>query len=82
MNGCEGIFRVNVDVYPKSCSKLECPCEGDKFRLLCRSPTGSGQTSMSESRVTTAYPAGCAMLNKAATIREIFNVQIANRLIC
>jgi hypothetical protein len=38
MNGCEGIFRVIINVYSYSYSKLECQHEGDKFNLLCRSP--------------------------------------------
>jgi hypothetical protein len=37
INGCEGIFRVSIDVYPHSCSKLEGPGEGDKFSLSCGS---------------------------------------------
>jgi hypothetical protein len=61
MNGCEGIFRVSVDVYLYSCSELDCLCEGNKFSLLYRSPTGSGQASVTESRVTTAYPAKCVL---------------------
>jgi hypothetical protein len=39
MNGCEGIFRVNIEVYSYSCSDLECPHEGDKF--CAEVPTGS-----------------------------------------
>jgi hypothetical protein len=39
MNGSEGIFRVSVEVYPYSCSKLEHLHEGDMFSILCRNPT-------------------------------------------
>jgi hypothetical protein len=54
MNGCEGIFRVSVDVYLYSCSELECPREGDKFSLLCTSPYWQWRgASVTESKVTT-----------------------------
>jgi hypothetical protein len=76
MNGCEGIFRVSVDVYLYSCSKLECLPEGDKFSLLCRS---GGWASMTES--SHHLMVVCAVLHKAAAICEIFNVWTAHRLI-
>jgi hypothetical protein len=60
MNGCEGIFRISVDVYPYFFSELEHQYQGDKFSLLCKEvPTGSRQASVTVSRVTTAYLAKC-----------------------
>jgi hypothetical protein len=35
---------------------------------------GSRQASMTESRVTTAYPAECVVLDKTAAIWEVFNI--------
>jgi hypothetical protein len=37
MIGCEGIFRVSVEVYPYSHRELEYLHEGNKVSLLCRS---------------------------------------------
>jgi hypothetical protein len=36
---------------------LECPCKGDKFSLFADVPTSSGWASVTESRITIAYPA-------------------------
>jgi hypothetical protein len=55
MNGREGIFRVNVDVYPYFHRELGPSCESKKFSLCAEVSTSSWQASMTESRVTTTY---------------------------
>jgi hypothetical protein len=74
----------SVDVYTYFCSKLECPCEGNKFSLLCSSSNGSRRASMTESKVTSAYLAKYVPSQTKLLISvkySIFNVWMANRLI-
>jgi hypothetical protein len=80
LNGCKDIF--SVDVYPYTCSELECPHEGKKFSLLRRSPNWQ-QASLNDSVQSHHHIPGkaYAILDKAAAVCEIFNVWIANRLI-
>jgi hypothetical protein len=87
MNGCKGIFRVSVDVYPYYCRELEYLCEGDKFSLFTEVPTSSGQASVTESRVTIAYPAKC-MLSQIKMLPSVkysdvkcSDVRMASRLV-
>jgi hypothetical protein len=82
MNGCEGIFRVIINVYSYSYSKLECQHEGDKFNLLCRSPNWQwvsiNNWLQSQHHITSKAR---AIPDKAAAIYEIFNIWIADWLI-
>jgi hypothetical protein len=60
MDGCEGIFRVSLDVYPYSCSELDAHMRDDKISLCAEVPTDSRQASLTESRVTiVTHPTKC-----------------------
>jgi hypothetical protein len=38
INGSKETFRVYIDVYPHSCSELECLGESNELSFLCRGP--------------------------------------------
>jgi hypothetical protein len=57
MNGSKGTFKVRIDVYLHSCSKLECLCLSNELRFLRRGPDWQWTCSVTVSRVTTAYVA-------------------------
>jgi hypothetical protein len=80
INGCEGIFRVSVDVYLYFCSKLELHVKATSSAFCAEVPTGSGQASILSQSYHT-HRKVCALLDKAAVICEIFSFQVANRLI-
>jgi hypothetical protein len=74
-NGCDGIFRASVDVYPYSCSELGSLGESNELSLLCRG-ANQQQTRFNDSIQSHYYMSGktCTILDKAATICEIFNI--------
>jgi hypothetical protein len=76
------VFRVHIDVYPHSCSKLEHPRESKELNFLCRGPnqwlTCFGDSIQSHDCISSKM---CAIPDKAATICEILNILMTDRLI-
>jgi hypothetical protein len=78
MSGSEGIFRVHIDVYLYSCSKLEHLHESNELSLLCRGPEWQ-QMHFSDS-IQSHYCISRSVPSQIAAICEILNAQMTDRL--